>query len=193
MPDNERTVKVWDAFVRVGHWSLVLSVSAAWLTRHSDSGWHDWLGYLALALVVMRIVWGFVGTPHARFGEFVRGPASTLTYTRAVIAHREQRFIGHNPLGGWMIVALLSVVALLGITGWLGTTDAYWGIAWVADSHEALSDALLILIALHVAGVVFSSWRHRENLVVAMLTGNKPALEHQSSNKEVYDAPSQRN
>jgi cytochrome b len=175
MKDGGRsTVKVWDAFVRIAHWSLVVSVSASWLTRHSDSPWHEWLGYAALAIVVLRMLWGLIGSPHARFTDFVRRPAATLAYTKAVVRHREPRFLGHNPLGGWMIVALMTTVALLGLTGWLGTTDAYWGIAWVADTHEALSDILLVLITLHIAGVVFSSLRHRENLVKAMITGHKP-------------------
>ncbi len=174
MQDSERpTVKVWDAFVRLAHWSLVATVTAAWITRHSDNGWHEWLGYAALSIVVIRIVWGFVGTPYARFNNFVRGPAITLQYTRAVVARSEARFVGHNPLGGWMIVALLATVTLLGVSGWLGTTDAYWGVAWMAESHEVLSNLLIGLIALHIAGVVFSSWRHQENLAKAMITGRK--------------------
>ncbi len=172
------TVKVWDALVRIAHWSLVASVIAAWLTRHTDSPWHVWLGYATLVIISLLLVWGFVGSSHARFSDFVRGPTATLNYTKAVIAHREPRHLGHNPLGAWMIVALIATVTLLGLTGWLGTTDAYWGIAWVAEAHEALSDALLALIALHVAGVVFSSLRHRENLVKAMITGQKSVTGH---------------
>ncbi|MFN0305787.1 MAG: cytochrome b/b6 domain-containing protein [Burkholderiales bacterium] len=187
------TVKVWDAFVRIAHWSLVGSVTAAWLTRHSDSAWHEWLGYMALAIVVCRVVWGFVGSPYARFSGFVRTPAATVTYAHALIARGEQRFIGHNPLGGWMIVALLATVTLLGLTGWLGTTDAYWGVAWVAESHDALSNLLVGLIALHVAGVAFSSWRHQENLAKAMITGRKQMIEERSANQRGPNAPNQRN
>ncbi len=194
MKDGEgSTVKVWDAFVRLAHWSLVASVTAAWLTRHSDSAWHEWLGYTALSIAVIRIVWGFVGTPYARFSEFVRTPGRTMTYTRALIAHTDQRFIGHNPLGGWMIIALLATVTLLGLTGWLGTTDAYWGIAWMNESHDALSNLLVGLIALHVAGVMFSSWRHRENLAKAMITGRKRRFEVRSANQGGPNAPNQRN
>jgi cytochrome b len=191
--DTRSTVKVWDAFVRIAHWSLVVSVSTAWLTRHSDNLWHEWLGYAALAIVVLRIIWGLIGSTHARFGDFVRTPAATLTYTKALIGHREPRYLGHNPLGAWMIVALLATVALLGVTGWLSTTDAYWGIAWVADSHEALSDFLLVLIALHVVGVVFSSLRHHENLVKAMITGRKPSIGDDRTTVGDANAARQRN
>jgi cytochrome b len=165
-------VKVWDAFVRVAHWTLVTCVAAAWFTHQRL---HEWIGYAALAVVALRFVWGFVGTRYARFGQFVLTPARTLQYARAVVARREPRYLGHNPLGGWMIVALLGTVALVGATGWLATTDRYWGVEWVEDLHEALADALLALVVLHVAGVVVTSLRHRENLLRAMLTGKKEA------------------
>jgi cytochrome b len=166
-------VRVWDLFVRCAHWALVVSVVSAWLLRHTDGPWHIRLGYTALAIVVARIVWGFIGTDHARFAEFVRSPRTTIAYARAVLTRREPRHLGHNPLGAWMILALIVTIALLGLTGWMSTTDAYWGIAWVADTHEMLSDALIALVALHLAGVIFSSIRHRENLVAAMVHGRK--------------------
>jgi cytochrome b len=100
------------------------------------------------------------------------------TYLKAVIAHREPRHIGHNPLGALMIVALLAMVAGICVTGWLYTTDAYWGVEWVGKLHEGLTDLLIVLVALHLVGVVFTSIRQRENLVKAMLTGMKKAPEH---------------
>jgi cytochrome b len=168
-------VKVWDGFVRAAHWTLVLAVAAAWLTRHGGGRWHEWLGYAALAVVLARLVWGWTGPRHARFSSFVGSPASTLRYACQVLGRSERRHLGHNPLGGWMIVALILAVILVGFTGWLYTTEAYWGVAWVEKLHETLSNVLLCLIALHVAGVVFSSIRHRENLAAAMLHGKKRA------------------
>jgi len=165
-------VKVWDALVRISHWTLVACVAAAWFTRQHL---HEWVGYAALSIVALRIVWGFIGSRYARFRQFIRSPSCTLAYARAVATHREPRYLGHNPLGGWMIAALLATVALAGGTGWLATSDRYWGVEWVEELHEACADALLILVALHLAGVVVSSVRHRENLVHAMLTGRKPA------------------
>lgn len=166
-------VPVWDFAVRVLHWSLVLSVAAAWLTRHSPGRWHEWLGYATLAIVAARTAWGFIGAGHARFGEFMRSPAATAAYARSVVGGREARYLGHNPLGGWMVAALLAMVALVGFTGWLYTTDRFWGIAWVERLHSTLSDVLFVFVALHIVGVVFTSARHRENLLASMLHGRK--------------------
>ena len=163
---------VWDAFVRLAHWTLVLCVIAAWFSRGAP---HEWLGYAALAVVVLRIGWGFAGSRYARFAQFVRAPTSTLAYAGRVLARKEERYVGHNPLGGWMIVALLAMLILVSASGWLATTDRYWGVEWVQELHEALADGLVALAFLHVGGVVYSSVRHRENLVAAMVTGRKRA------------------
>ena len=165
-------MKVWDPFIRAAHWVLVASVAAAWFTREEL---HEWLGYTALAIVGLRIVWGFAGSGYARFRQFVRGPATTLAYARAFVARAEPRYLGHNPLGSWMIVALLATVALTCASGWLSTTDRYWGVTWVQDTHEFLADALVALAVLHVGGVIYTSLRHRENLPAAMITGRKQA------------------
>jgi len=170
---SSRWVPVWDLAVRVLHWSLVLSVATAWLTRHSPGRWHEWLGYGTLAIVAARVVWGFLGSRYARFADFVRPARVTAGYARDVFSGREARFIGHNPLGGWMVVALLTMVTLVGFTGWLYTTDRFWGIAWVEEVHETLSDVLFAFVALHILGVLFTSRKHSENLVAAMLHGRK--------------------
>ena len=146
---------------------------AAWLTRHEGGSWHEWSGYLALAVVLVRLVWGWRGRGHARFTSFVRGPRETFAYARAVLAGREPRSIGHNPLGGWMIVALLATVAALGLTGWLFNTDLFWGEPWLDALHGLLADLLMALVMLHLLGVLYTSLRHRENLVAAMVHGRK--------------------
>lgn len=166
-------IKVWDLWVRIGHWFLVFCITAAWLTRHGGDALHEWLGYGALGVVVIRIVWGFLGSAHARFTDFVRRPAVVVHYTQALRHRREQHYLGHNPLGGYMVVALLFIVATTGISGWLYTTDRFWGVEWVGETHELLADALLILIAAHIGGVLFACYRERENLVAAMLHGRK--------------------
>lgn len=168
-----RTVLVWDPLVRIGHWLLAAGVLVAWLTRHSPGPWHEWFGYAVLAIVVARLVWGLVGSPHARFRTFVRGPRITLTYTIALLGRREPATLGHNPLGAWMILALLLLVTLVCASGWLYTTDRYWGVEWVERLHSTLTDILLVLIGLHVAGVLYASWRHRENLIASMVHGRK--------------------
>ena len=172
--EPRRTIPVWDALIRVLHWSLVLTVAAAWLTRHSPGRWHEWLGYATLVVVAARTAWGFLGSGHARFADFVRSFPATAGYARDLVQGREARYLGHNPLGGWMVVALLSMVVLVGFTGWLYTTDRFWGVPWVEELHETLSDILFVFVALHILGVVFTSVRHRENLVAAMLHGRKP-------------------
>jgi cytochrome b len=164
---------VWDRAVRVLHWSLVLTVAAAWITRHSPGRWHEWLGYATLAIVAARVAWGLLGRGHARFSDFVRGPGHTLAYARELLAGREQRYLGHNPLGGWMAIALLTMIVLVGLTGWLYTTDRFWGVPWMEELHQTLSDVLFSFVGLHIIGVLFTSRRHRENLVASMLHGRK--------------------
>jgi len=169
-------VRVWDAFVRIAHWSLVVAVVASWLTRHGGGRLHEWLGYAALAIVVARVVWGFVGPVTARFRNFVRSAPETLRYALLVGRSREARHLGHNPLGGWMIVALLAMIAATALTGWLYTTPKYWGDATMEAVHGACADALVVLVVLHLTGVALTSIRHRENLVAAMISGRKRDL-----------------
>jgi len=170
-------VKVWDRFVRVAHWSLAACVLAAWITAESKlksaEQIHEWLGYAALAVIALRFAWGWIGPRYARFRQFVAGPARTLAYAKALLRGAEARHVGHNPLGGWMIVALLATAALASLTGWLSVTDRFWGVEWVQEVHEALGNAVIALAALHVAGVVYTSWRQRENLAAAMVSGVK--------------------
>ena len=169
------TVRVWGPLVRIGHWLLVALIVAAWLTRSGARTWHEWTGYVALAVVAVRVVWGFAGSGAVRFGEFVRSPTETWRYAVAAVRGREPRHLGHNPLGAYMIVLLLAIIAATCATGWLYTTDRYWGVEWVESLHSTLADLLLILAGLHVIGVIVASLRHRENLVAAMLHGRKRA------------------
>jgi cytochrome b len=170
-------IKVWDALVRAGHWLLVLAIAGAWWTRSGGGIWHEWFGYAALAVVAVRLVWGFIGGTHARFASFVRSPEVTLRYARTMLSGSEARYLGHNPLGAWMIVVLLIGVILAAGSGWLYTTDRFWGVAWVETLHATLANGLLCLAALHVAGVLYASFRHHENLIAAMLHGRKRAGE----------------
>ncbi|MBV1775561.1 cytochrome b/b6 domain-containing protein [Burkholderiaceae bacterium DAT-1] len=170
---------VWDRLVRVLHWSLVAGVLTTWVSglwpgEHFDDI-HPLAGYCVAAVVVIRLIWGLAGSHYARFAQFVRHPAETLMYVRDVRAGQEKRYIGHNPLGSWMVLALLTHCAALAFTGWLYTTDAFWGYGWLSDLHAALAWSLTVLIPLHVGGVIVSSRRHRENLLRAMFTGRKPA------------------
>jgi len=169
------TIKVWDIFVRVFHWSLVLSFAVAWITADEWDRLHEWAGYAAVSLVSARIVWGFIGTKHARFSDFVRSPFKVIGYLLDLLQGKERRFLGHNPAGGAMVLALITGIVGLAVTGWMMTTNAFWGVDWVKELHEALANGMLGLVVLHIAGVVFASFSHGENLVIAMLTGRKRA------------------
>ncbi len=167
------TVQVWDRVVRIGHWLLVASVLLAWFTRHGFGAWHEYIGYAALAIVAFRLAWGWWAAGYARFGNFLRGPRATWIYTRQMLERREPRHVGHNPLGAWMIVALLLAVTVVAGSGWLYTTDEYWGVAWVEAVHRISTNVLLALADLHVIGVLYASLRHLDNLIAAMLHGRK--------------------
>lgn len=155
------------------HWSLVATVTAAWLTRERLDDWHSWFGYATVAILALRIIWGYFGSHYARFSQFIRPPKATWHYAREIVTGTAPRYLGHNPLGGWMIVTLLITLATLDFTGWLATTDRFWGYAWLANLHEALGWALLSCVGVHISGVVFMSVNKRENLVVAMICGSK--------------------
>jgi cytochrome b len=166
------TIRVWDPIVRLLHWTLALSFLGAYVLD-SPRDLHETLGWAAFFAVLVRVAWGFLGTRHARFADFVPTPSRLLAYAQDTAVGREPRFIGHNPAGGAMVVALLSVVIVLGVTGWMMGLDAFWGVDWVEALHEGAANLGLGLVALHVLGVVWESLRHRENLVKAMITGQK--------------------
>jgi len=166
-------IKVWDPFVRVFHWSLVALFLAAYLTGDDAGQMHIAAGYAIAGLIALRIVWGFVGPRHARFSNFVRSPREVLTYLRDVIMFRAPRYLGHNPAGGVMIIALLVLLLGTGLTGYLMTTDVLWGAKWVEEVHEALANLTMGPIVFHVVGVLISSLKDGENLVKSMITGWK--------------------
>ncbi|HET7561876.1 MAG TPA: cytochrome b/b6 domain-containing protein [Rhodanobacteraceae bacterium] len=168
------TVKVWDPLVRLFHWSLAACIFGALLVEEGDTA-HRVLGYIALGLVASRVAWGFVGTRHARFRDWVRGPRAIRTYLRERIAGTSRRRLGHNPAAGAMMLGLLAGVAAVGVTGWMQTLDAFWGAAWLENLHEVLAWSLLGLIGLHVLAALVESWHYRENLVAAMIHGRKRA------------------
>jgi cytochrome b len=168
------TVVVWDVVVRVLHGVLI--VSLALLVVGLCTSWtlvHQPAGYTALGAALVRTVWGWLGKGQTRFGAFLRSPQTTWGYTQQLAHGHPPRYLGHNPLGGWMVVALLLCVVSLGLTGWLYTTDAFWGNAALEWIHHTLAWLLLGLVLLHWLGVALMSWRYRENLVAAMLHGRK--------------------
>lgn len=168
-------LRVWDPLVRLFHWSLVAGVVLAWATSETGRDMHEPVGWFVLALLGLRLAWGLVGPRYARFSQFVPGPRSVLRYAAQVLRGRAPRYLGHNPLGALMVLALLADLLATGASGWLMTTDAFFGSEALEEVHEALAAALAPLVALHVAGVLVTGRHQRENLVRAMLTGRKRA------------------
>ena len=202
MSAPQRTeINVWDRFVRIGHWLLAGAFLTAYFTEDDWLTTHVWAGYVAGAIVLWRIVWGFVGSPHARFRDFVFAPTQSLRYLGALLRGRAQRYIGHSPAGAAMVFALLIGVATTTASGVMVyaydkhagplasvVASHYQGLSkaerhrayeraedfW-EETHELLANLTLFLVVLHVGGVALASLAHRENLVRAMLTGRKRA------------------
>ncbi len=166
-------VRVWDIVVRIFHWSLVATFAAVWLTSDDFVWLHKILGYGVLVLITVRLIWGFIGGKYARFSEFVKSPGAVISYLNDMRKGRERRYLGHNPAGGAMILALLFGLLVTGVTGWMSTTDAYWGIRWVEITHELSADGCIVLVGAHVLGVIYASRKHGESLAKAMVTGLK--------------------
>jgi cytochrome b len=167
------TVKVWDPVVRLFHWSLVVTFTIAWLTGDELKRVHEWAGYAIVGLLVIRILWGFVGTTYARFGNFLYRPSTVMRFLIDTARFRAKRYLGHNPAGGAMVAALMTILAVTTTTGIMMTSDAYWGVEWVEDVHEIAANLAIALVGLHLAGVFVASAEHRENLIGAMITGWK--------------------
>jgi len=171
------TVAVWDPLVRVFHWSLVAAFVTAWATGEEIMSVHKLAGYVIIGLLAFRVLWGLVGPRHARFADFLHSPVTVVAFLKDSLALRARRYIGHNPAGGAMVIALLLTLAIITASGFMMTTDAFWGVHWVRETHEAAVNVALVLVALHLAGVGLASLEHRENLVKAMVTGRKRAPE----------------
>lgn len=166
-------ILVWDLPVRVSHWLLAVSFIGAFLTAESESARniHVTLGYTVLNLIGFRLLWGFVGSRHARWHAFLRGPTAVVDYLRSLLAGTPRAYAGHNPAGGWVICTMLALGLAAAISGLAIHNEA--GGKWLESLHEAAANALLVLVLVHIAGVLVSSVLHRENLVAAMLSGRK--------------------
>ena len=166
-------ILVWDWPVRVGHWLLASAFALSWVTGESEA-WrlvHAYAGGTVVGIILFRMLWGFVGTHHARFTSFVRGPGAALAYLSGLLRGDESKYAGHNAAAGWAILALLSLGLLSGLSGWLVYQEM--GGVWMEKAHEILSSGMLAVVLLHIAGVIISSLAHRENLVRAIFTGLK--------------------
>lgn len=200
---SNQMVRVWDPLVRVVHWLLVVGFIIGYVTEGDPMWLHVWSGYTVASLVILRVIWGFVGPQHARFSDFVTRPGKVFGYLGGLIRRKSPRFLGHSPAGGAMTVVLLLGLAGICVTGMLTLADAgnagplaaWFGNEEVAaaraaaqeagerfryrspyeEPHEVLVNITLVLIILHIAGVALASFVHKESLPKAMVTGMKRA------------------
>ncbi|HED12686.1 MAG TPA: cytochrome B [Gammaproteobacteria bacterium] len=186
MSTHNRMTKVWDPFVRIFHWTLLAAFIVAFSTEGDLQVLHNAAGYLMLGLLACRLVWGIVGTRHARFTDFITMPSTIVAYLKDARAGTAKRYLGHNPAGGAMIVILIIVLTLTVVTGigmergtlpanvasWFSMFDGYSNRS-LKHFHEFFANLSMVFILGHVIGVLISSWQHRENLVRAMIDGKK--------------------
>jgi len=173
MESAKERVKVWDAPLRLFHWTLVVAIALAFLSSEEDSilnQWHVLSGWVAAVLVVFRLVWGFVGGEHSRFSDFIR-PSRITDHVAGLLRGRRETYLGHNPLGAMAVVVLLALTAITVWTGAFGGESA-------EELHETIAWVLLAMVGFHIAAVIVMSLLERENLVRAMIKGDKPAVCH---------------
>lgn len=168
-----RHVLVWDLATRVFHWLLVLFVVICFVTGEDEGlvfAIHAYVGYLILVLLMFRLGWGIIGSRHSQFADFIYSWPIVRRYARSLLRFRPEHYVGHNPLGGWMVVFLLFTLAATAISGFLMVAR---GAKWLEDIHEALGGFMQILVLIHIAGVVVDQVLTREKIIQAMITGNK--------------------
>ncbi|MDD3765282.1 MAG: cytochrome b/b6 domain-containing protein [Nevskiales bacterium] len=166
-------ILVWDIPTRVFHWLLAISFAGAYITAESES-WrlvHVTLGYSFAGLILFRLVWGLIGTRHARFSDFAFGPKRVVAYLRSLLSREPEHHVGHNPAGSWAIYAILLLGLGIGASGYALYNDI--GGEAFEEIHEVLGNLVLGIVVIHVAGVLISSFLHRENLPRSMVTGYK--------------------
>lgn len=173
--DGPARIRVWDPVVRLFHWTVAGGVVANLTFLEHQRTWHTYVGYVVVAAVAVRLAWGLFARGHARFSSFVPGPRAFAGYARALIARRDPRYLGHNPAGAAMAVLLVLLILVLGTTGYMMGADRFWGVGWVEGVHKLAANAILAASLVHVAGAIIESVRHRENLVLSMISGTKRA------------------
>lgn len=189
MSAGEKCVRVWDLPTRLFHWALVVLIALQFATAEFgflSMQWHYRFGWATLALIVFRVLWGFAGSQTSRFADFLRGPRAVAGYAKAALSANAPARIGHNPLGGWSVVAMLTCVLLQALSGLFASdgidedgpfVDAVSGatVKLATKLHHLGENALLVLIAVHVAAVLLHGLLKHDNLVLPMVSGRKRA------------------
>ncbi|MEJ7138977.1 cytochrome b/b6 domain-containing protein [Amphibiibacter pelophylacis] len=183
-----KRITVWDPLVRITHWcvaALVLSnLFNPWINEGSQ--WHRWSGYAACTLVAIRLIWGFVGTRHARFSDWFPWPSKVLAYVRATLRGQHPEFIGHNPLGSVMMLALWAMILTMGVSGYMMGLDEWYGVEWLENVHEYTAWLIQISVVLHVLAAIVGSKQVGYNLIASMIHGKKPLP---AANDEAMNKP----
>lgn len=199
MQTQSPMIKVWDPLVRVFHWTLVVAFLTAYVTEEDFLSIHSFAGYTVFGLLLFRIIWGFIGTRHARFRDFVYSPATIKQFIKDTLLMRARRYIGHNPAGGAMIILMIASLLITTVSGMavygaeeqLGPmanwfSHGLWGDIF-EELHEFFANFTLLLVLVHVSGVVFESLVHRENLAKSMITGLKHAEASGEQNTHILE------
>ena len=187
---NSRPGPLWDIPTRICHWSFVFVIAFSWWSAENDHlEWHTWSGFTLLALLLFRIVWGFIGSDTARFNHFLRGPSAVINYAKQLTIRNTPPARGHNPMGGWSVVVLLTamvVQVVLGLfaedvdglaSGPLSYTVSYDTARWAAEIHEEFFNVLMFFVVLHVVFVFFYLFYKKDNLIVPMIIGTKSGID----------------
>ncbi|TCV86414.1 cytochrome b/b6 domain-containing protein [Sulfurirhabdus autotrophica] len=185
---NIQTIKIWDLPTRLFHWSLVILLGVSWASIElSDNAFniHEYSGYTILSLVIFRVLWGIFGSTTSRFRTFIRGLQPTIAYAKTLLQSKPGNQIGHNPLGGWMVLLMLGFLLFQAVTGLFSNDDvssegplAHWISKDISDIlsglHHESFDILLVIVGLHIAAVLFYRFFKRDNLITPLITGFKP-------------------
>jgi cytochrome b len=171
--DSPDMVKVWDWPLRAFHWALAFFVVLAWFTPGKFDGLHRFAGYAVIVLIAFRIGWGLFGTRYSRFRGLGRRLRAAPAYLINLHRGKTGRYRGLNPAGTAMLITMLLLLTVSTITGWMSTTVRFFGVPWVEDTHDYVSDAIIVLVIIHVLGVLAMSVLQKENLVRGMITGWK--------------------
>ncbi|WP_075292092.1 cytochrome b/b6 domain-containing protein [Pararhizobium arenae] len=172
-PGRRGFIRVWDPIVRLFHWTVVTACILNLFILEEGRYWHRVTGYGVAGVLILRFVWGVIGTRYARFSEFFPTPRKLFRQITDIRQGHHPRFIGHNPLASVMMLTLMLLLAATCTTGWMTTLDAFWGEKWLEEIHGLLANGIMVFAFIHAGAALLESYRQRENLVWSMVTGRK--------------------
>jgi cytochrome b len=175
---SPKTENLWDPLVRLFHWSIALIFIANYFFNEAGETWHQWLGYIAVAWLVVRFLWGFWGMGAARWSDFFPTRANLGLHISTLWKRKPYHRMGHSPLGALVMILMMLCILLLGISGYMmQEVDYFWGEDWLEDLHELIANSLMALVVIHIIAAIVESIRLKENLPLSMITGKRRKLE----------------